>query len=52
MVEISLSDFVADFELILGGSKGTVHTGGLLRVGDMQTTEKDVPSCVEVERRD
>ena len=50
MVEVSLSDFGADFELILGGSKGTVHAGGLLRIGDTQTTEKDVPSCVAVER--
>ena len=50
MVEISLSDLGADFELILDGSKGTVRAGGLLRVGDTLTTEKDVPSCVAVER--
>ena len=52
MVEISLSDFRADFELILGRSRGTVRAGGLLRVGDTQTAEKDVLCRVAVERGD
>ena len=52
MVEISLSDFGTDFELILDGSKSTVRAGGLLRVGHTQTADKDVLCCVAVERGD